>query len=368
MTVLISAANLRVGGGVQVASSFLDELAFLRTDEQALLTFPWLAGALVVRASSAVLADTRPETAAALDVHEHDARLDVAARRLPRVEVSFTLFGPEYVPLRARHRIVGFADGTSLFPERVPEVMRRSAWRQAVRRAVSRHRFSRADTIVTETDVMARALVERWGVSRERVHVVPNTTHGVFERPETWAPSPLTRSDDLPHVLYVTRGYPHKNLAVLGPVGDRLAALGRPVRFVLTLAEHEWEALPAAARAHSVNLGPVKVTELGHLYSSCDASFFPSLLETFSVTPLEALRTGTPLAASDRDFVRNVAGDVPYYADPEDPIALADALAQALDHGRDERVAEGVRAARSWPAARERALAYLGLIDGALRR
>lgn len=366
MTVLINAANLRVGGGVQVASSFLDELAYLRSDEQTLQTFPWLGQDLHVYASSAVLADTRPGTAEALGAVRRDTRLNLGSWRLPRVDVSFTVFGPEYVPFRSGHHIVGFADGTSLFPERVPAVMRGSSFRGRLRRRTSRNRFSRAGTIVTETDVMARALVERWGFPAAQVHVVPNTTHGVFERPETWAPSPLVRADERPHVLYVTRGYPHKNLAVLGPVGDLLSTQGRPVRFVLTLPEHEWTALPPAVRRHSTNLGPVKVNQLGNLYASCDASFFPSLLETFSVTPLEALRTGTPLAASDRDFVRNVAGGVPYYADPEDPTALASALADALDHGRDERVAEGVRAARAWPAARERALGYLKLIDAAL--
>lgn len=346
-----------------MASSFLDELAFLREDAQAVRTFPWLRDGVTVLASSAVLADTRPGTAERLDVREHNARLDVRAWALPKVDVSFTVFGPEYVPLRARHHIVGFADGTSLFPERVPAVMRRSSWRQGVRRTVSKSRFSRADTVVTETGIMARALVDRWGIAEHRVHVVPNTTHGVFDRPVAWEPSPLIRAHDQPHVLYVTRGYPHKNLSILGPVGDSLAQRGHPVRFVLTLPDDEWAALPPSARAHSMNLGPVNVNQLPNLYAACDAAFFPSLLETFSVTPLEALRTGTPLAASDRDFVRNVAGDVPYYADPEDPAALALALAQALENGRDARVQAGVRAATAWPAARDRAIAYLRIIQ-----
>jgi glycosyltransferase involved in cell wall biosynthesis len=90
------------------------------------------------------------------------------------------------------------------------------------------------------------------------------------------------------------------------------------------------------------------------------------LFETFSVTPVEALVTGTPLVASDRDFVRDVCGDAPWYAEPTDPDALANALAEALSVDAPARIERGKMQARSLPNARSRATSYLALIDAAV--
>lgn len=138
------------------------------------------------------------------------------------------------------------------------------------------------------------------------------------------------------------------------------------IAFVLTLRHEEWESLPRLTREHSINLGPVTVAQLPNLYASCNVAFFPSLFEAFSVTPLEAMVTGTPLVASDRDFVREVAGEAAWYADPTDPEALADALVAAASSPGGRRTRIGVARARAWPDARSRAMSYLELIDNAL--
>lgn len=362
MRVLINAANLRHGGGVQVAASFLDELATLVQEAPALEQFPWLPDVEVL-ASPEVLLNTREATVASLGVQQRSATVDLRALLRRRVDVSFTVFGPEYVPTRARHRVVGFADGTSLRPELVPVTMRSRRGHWWLRRWVSRALFTRVETLVTEAPHVAQQLADRWRIDPDRVHVIPNTVHAVFDRPEDWLPSPLVREQEVPHVLFVTRGYAHKNLSVLGFVGEEMERHGRTVRFVLTLDEPEWQSLPERVRAHSTNLGPVAIQQLPLLYRACDASIFPSLLESFSVTPLEALHTGTPLVASDREFVRQITGDAALLADPEDPVALARALTHALDEGHGERVKAGLATAQAWPSARSRALAYLRLID-----
>lgn len=360
--VLINAANLRHGGGVQVAASFLDELADLVEDDAFVESRRWLRDGLTVQASTAVLANTRAGTRATLGVLERNTKLDVAALTR-RFDATFTIFGPEYVPYRSGHRIVGFADGTSLFPELIPAELYPASPRKKLRRWLSRQLFSRVDSVVTETPLLAESLHSRWGLGPANVHVVPNTVHSVFSRPDEWQPALLSPVDDRPHVLYVTRGYPHKNVDVLGRVGALMADRGTPVRFVLTLDDVEWSHLSEVTRSHSVNLGPVTLPRLPLLYRSCAAAIFPSLLESFSVTPLEALHAGIPLVASDRHFVRQCAGDVPFYADPEDPSALAEALHTALTTDVAERVAAGMREARAWPDASSRARAYVALVE-----
>ncbi len=367
--VLIDLSNLRRGGGLQVGASFLDEVVRLRADDRALACWPWLA-TVDVEASDEVMANlARDPGDLSLRVGTVSPRRQVSGRARPRgYDVSFLLFGPDYGARRARRRVVGFADVTSLFPELAQTDGLAARVRHRGRTAVSRVCFRRADVVVVEAAHVADELTRRWGVPPDRIRVVPNAPNGVFADPAAWAPVDVP-DDGLPRLCYPTRAYPHKNLAVLGPAAARLrSAHGLEVRFVLTLTDEEWQALDEATRRTSVNVGPLAIAQLPTLYQACDGAVFTSLLESFSVTPLEAMATGTPLVASDRRFVRDVVEDSAWYFEPTRPDDLAEALARMLTspERRREMSEAGREIAAGWPDAHDRAVQYLGLVAGEL--
>jgi glycosyltransferase involved in cell wall biosynthesis len=376
-TVLIDMSNLRSGGAVQVAASFLDELAELILDGNVRRTYPWLSKGIDIRASSAVQAN-RTRTCVALSVTICERRWsdrEIWAHYGRKYDASFVVFGPEYGVSRASYRIVGFADGVSLFPAAntgiKSTISARSKW--ALRARISRLLFRRADQIVVEAPHVRAALVDRWRIRDDRVEVVPNTLNSVFANPGSWkdVTVPDTGSAGVFDVCYVTRAYAHKNLPLLGAVGLRLREFHcLEVRFVVTLTEQEWRAQSELFRQFAINVGPVTVAQLPALYRKCDASVFPSLVESFSVTPLEAMASGCVLAGSDRSFVRDIAGDAALYFNPEDPRSAADVLADLLQSADTQATlrAEGQRRAKAWPTAKDRALSYLSLIDTALNR
>ncbi|TMA95299.1 MAG: glycosyltransferase family 4 protein, partial [Deltaproteobacteria bacterium] len=67
-------------------------------------------------------------------------------------------------------------------------------------------------------------------------------------------------------------------------------------------------------------------------FDRTDALFLPTLLESFSLTYLEAAARGRPVVTSDRDFARHACGDAGYYADPENPRDIADRLRELVSH------------------------------------
>lgn len=371
--VLIDASNLWGGGGLQVASSFLDELADLRQDPEIVARFPWLSdGELAVEASEAVVenltCDLRNLPLTALG--RRGATLSGLKKPRVQYEVIFVVFGPDYVRRRARQQICGFADVTSLWPaaSRLSSRGLRSAVHGLLRRSVSRHVFRRRDRIVVEAEHVKQALVTGWRVDPHRVSVVPNTPNRVFFE-EGFRPGvSIPDTGESLRICYVTRSYPHKNLAFLGPVGEGLNRRGIDAKFVLTLNDDEWEAIPPRTRHVSVNVGPLDSAHLPSLYQQCDASIFPSLFECFSVTPLEALACGVPLAASDRPFVREVCKDSAAYFDPQNPEEASKCIAELwIDEDRRMRqVASGKELVSNWPDARDRALAYIAIIDRTL--
>lgn len=371
--VLLDMSNLVVGGGVQVGASFVDELASLVQDPDTLRRWPWLAD-VVVEASDVVVANATGHdsaVASGLDVRVVDGRPAARLRRRPddrSFDVSFTVFGPDYGPRRARTRVVGFADVTSLFPEYAGITGRRARLRHAVRSRVSRRTFRSADLIVAESGYVTDALAARWGIPERRLRVVPNVLNRVFEDASLQQPLEV-EVERRPAFAFPTRAYPHKNLSVLGAAARILRdEHGHEVQWVLTLTDDEWMRLDADTRAASRNVGPLRVSQVPSLYELSDGVVFPSLNECFSVTPLEAMRANRLLLASDRPFVREVAGDAAWYFEPTDPASLAQAVVDASADGalRERRLAEGVRVASGWPTGADRAAAYLALVDDAL--
>ena len=82
--------------------------------------------------------------------------------------------------------------------------------------------------------------------------------------------------------------------------------------------------------------------DLEGLYALADAFVFPSLAEGFGLPVLEAMARGVPVACSDRSSLPEVAGDAALLFDPEDPRAIAAALARLLG---DAALAERLRGA-----------------------
>lgn len=374
--VLIDASNLRVGGGLQVAASVLDELADLALDPDVTATFPWFPGDMIVEASPDVLSNCGPGVSRLDVVRTSRSWWQALDPRRPfkYFAVSFTIFGPEYSRSRARRMICGFADGTRLF-SRPPGLPRRSTFavlRSFVRRVASRRIFAGEHVLVVEAEHVRRELVHKWRWSPEQIAVVPNTYNAVFDDKSRWeSPNLPISTSGKERVCYVTRGYDHKNIDFLGVVGIVLAEVhGIEVEFVLTLTEEEWAARSQQLRDHSVNVGPMTVSQLPRLYQQCTASIFPSLLECFSATPLESMAAGTPVIASNRAFVSEICGTAARYFDPYAPTAAADVLADVLtnDAERSEMSVAGMTIANSWPTGRDRAIGYLTLIHEQLHQ
>lgn len=375
--VLLVASNLAVGGGVQVAASIVDELTKLVRQPEIRAAFPWLSG-LTVELSpqvSANLADA-PEglsvTVTRSSWRDPSAWNPFAPRPF---DLETVVFGPRYGARRAPVSMVGLADGVSVFqwPAGLPRGTYLERARTALRSRVSRWIFARETYLVSESPSILAQFCRATGFDRARTAVIPNAVNrAVIDRS---LQEPLTadlRAGVEPGTrlfAYVARGYRHKNHEFLGHVHSELARLGVPAKFVVTLTDEEWAAASPALKEACRNVGPVSVAQVADLNNQCDAVIFPSLLETFSATPIEGLATNGVLFASDRDFVRDFCGEAAVYFDPLDPAQCAATIATTM---RDEAQLRQLRArsaelSTSLPSARDRAVRYLCAMDAALR-
>ncbi|SER73320.1 Glycosyltransferase involved in cell wall bisynthesis [Pedococcus cremeus] len=370
--VLIDASNLKVGGGVQVAASFIEELIQLMKDPEYLREWPWL-DSVMIDASSSVVNQLPMSARAHVTLKNRTWRSAFDRRRNRLLSARFTVFGPFYGKANARIHIMGCADVTLLspHPSGVPPLPLPTRIKRHIRKPIAAHSFKSADVLVTETDAIRKHLVDHLAISPRSIEVVPNAIHEIFRHPERWLPLPLPKTDPgTVRLAYVARAYPHKNIDFLGSLGAAVLQMyGTRLQFLLTLHDSEWSGLSSLTKTYACNVGELSIGQVPTLLSQCDGVIFPSLLEAFSATPLEGMALGKAVYASNRDFVRTVCADYPIYFDPLDPTSAAHTVAshiascrhQALDHDAAKRPT-----AHTW-TARDRALAYIRIIDSSMK-
>ncbi|WP_051337283.1 glycosyltransferase family 4 protein [Leisingera daeponensis] len=161
----------------------------------------------------------------------------------------------------------------------------------------------------------------------------------------------------VPFILSAGAASPRKNLAGLLRA---MTVLGSSIPHHLVLVGGAgWDsgeiarALAAPALRNRVHrLGYVSDPELRALYQAADLYVHPSLFEGFGLPVLEAMASGTPVVASDRTSLPEVAGQAGCLCDASDPEALAAAILQVCgsEELRARMAAQGRRRARqfSW--------------------
>ena len=233
------------------------------------------------------------------------------------------------------------------------------AKRQYLKWAVQRSAAA-ASLICTPSNWVAESVVERLGVSAEKIRVVSSTWSPQFQRGDTEDTESLAldrfldRLGSGPVVLYPAATHPHKNHLVLLEAIDRLADRRGDLTLVLTGGQGRAETLVASklidVRGRVLRLGRVSPSMLSALIQRADVLAFPSRYEGFGLPLLEAMHAGTPVIAGDNSAMPEVVADAGLLLGVDDPGGWADAI--------DEIVANRSVADRLSAAGQARAEAY----------
>lgn len=325
---LINAGNLRRGGGVAVAASFINELSH-QPD--------------ICCTTTLLLSDAVRENAEALGADLSGFQRVAKSEQIglfgqwrepllrpPHADVVFTVFGPYYgMKGRARH-VVGFAQPWVIYPHNglTARMSRSERLRTRLKYLVQTAFFARSDVLVVELEHVLRGIMRTPGLRSKNTVVVANTVDDVFFDADRWEPVTMPAREAPLRLGIVSANYPHKNLACIPLVKEILAReYGQEVEFLTTLTPEEMIANGPEFATSVTNVGPLRLAQCPSFYRELDGVFFPSLLECFSATPIEAMVMNRVLFASELPSVREVCGQLPVYFDPLDSSSIARAIA-----------------------------------------
>lgn len=233
-----------------------------------------------------------------------------------------------------------------------------------------------SDAVIATDEALRPIVVGHLPVDPTRVHVVPNAVD--LERVDRLAPAGEGArlraahgiGDDECLLVSVGRIEENKGFHVLADALARLASAGTPLppwRWVL-VGDGPYRArllrYPAvrALESRMICIGRVDDRELHAFLDAADLFVHPTLYEGSSLVTLEAMAHRLAVVATRAGGLPDkvVAGQTGWLVPPGDAAALADALADALRAGPEERRRRGL----AGRALAERRFAWPAVVDG----
>jgi len=252
----------------------------------------------------------------------------------------------------------------------------------ALRRWLLRRSGTWADHVITISEYSKRSIVEHFGISAERISVVPLGVHPrFFGQIDQTARDEVLKRLGLPERFFLCVGtlQPRKNLdRVMDAHSSLPPGLRREFPLVVVgMAGWGCESLVARLRASETEgrarwLQYLPDFDVRVLMQSASALVFTSLGEGFGLPVVEAFASRLLVIASNTTSVPEVAADAAILVDPCSSGEIADAMRLVIEgpHEADVIREAGLARARAftWQACAEKTVAvYQSVLDGSCR-
>lgn len=377
MKLLINTSNLYVGGGLQVALSFLDELNQVNKEHEYHVFLSQAVNQQInyndfsnnfkfylIEKSPACL-KTRNKIIVIMNNLENTIKPDIV----------FSVFGPSYWKPKAKH-IMGFAvpwvleeNSIAYMKLSLLKKVRMYLWVKYV----AYHAKRNTSYYVIETDDGKDKLFKALDINKNNIFVVGNSYSSIFndsqylsEENDNYIKLPL-KDDDEYRLLLISHNHSHKNLNIINEVIPLLSEYN--IKFILTINEEDYINI-FSSNNKILNIGPVKQKSCPSLYNQSDAMFLPTLLEVFSASYPEAMKMEKPILTSNYSFATDVCKDAAIYFDPMNPKDIAEKIIMLVkDKNLQNKLTEkGKKRVLEFETAKSRAEKYIELCENLIKK
>ena len=199
-----------------------------------------------------------------------------------------------------------------------------------------------ATRVICQSDVMRDSVVKYFDIDASKIEVVYVSPRKLNKIPVNNSTLDIMRAaPERSRLLYVGDAYPYKMLET-AIMGTHIVRQRRPeVQLFLTLPKEH----PFSHENGVKCLSYLEEGELREAFELADLLILPSLVESGTLPPLEAMSLGTPVLIADRPYARDLFEDAAVFFDPMDSGELAHQTMRILDDGalRKDLIQKGFR-------------------------
>jgi len=333
--IYINLSNISTGGAIQVAMSFIDHVIYSKNNHNFYFLFSSRLHKEIQKSHLAPFLNK-------LSYRIISKRTLFFYFAILQPKKIFTLFGPLYSIklLSERDWISGFAQPWILFPKNkvYDELDLITRLRFKIIFWIQKGFFFNSHTLIIEHEGIKAKLQEVF--KKNNIIVAKNCLNQIFLNPTNWKSIDIPKTKKL-KIGVIGRNYIHKNLKIIPEVHDFLEQNHSiKSQFYCTLTPEETNKMSNDFKKKVISLGELSINQCPDFYNNMDIIFFPSNLECFSATPLEALYMKKSIVCSNLPFNKNIIGKFGVYFEPNDPVSAAEKIASTLKKQNDEQLKE----------------------------
>lgn len=354
------------GGGMQVATSFINELKEFGKDEYHI----FLSRSVASNINQGLFPNNFIFFEFERSPSHFKNRLSVKKKLNQLVvkikpEIIFSVFGPTYWRPNAPH-VMGFAIPYIIYYNY--EFVKNLNFQSKLEFKYKKFELkNNADYYITESEDASNQLRKILNNSNKKVFTVGNAYGSHFNNVNF--NNKIKKYSKKFTLVTISANHPHKNLNIIMDVIDELIKLNIEVLFVITIMRKNYEKQFKGYEKYVMNLGPVKPKECPEIYFKSDAMFLPTLLEVFSASYPEAMKMGKPILTSDLGFARSICGDAALYFDPNNPKDIAEKIFELHNNKtlQEDLIEKGKQRLKRFPTARQRAEKYMEICKNIIK-
>ncbi|MFC4688700.1 glycosyltransferase [Epilithonimonas pallida] len=364
MKILIDCSNLRAGGGIQVAISFINDLNKLNLDYHFLVVLsPQMENFFTGKFGENFSFQN-------LNSNNHD-NIFKRSKELKKIEekfspdIIFTVFGPSYHKSNFP-KIVGFAIPHLIYYNS-PYIKNLSITGKIKNKILMTFKkkffIKNSDALIFETEDARTTFINKFA-NNKKSYVVGNTLNEIFTRKEDWKFKNFNFKSDI-NILYLTANYPHKNISIIPKIIDVLLNDYKleNFKFILSIKKEDL-GFSDKYDNYIEYIGKVNIENVPSLYDQVDILFMPTLLEVFSTSYLEGMYMSKPIITSDMSFARDVCQDGAIYCDALDAGSYANAIITVISNEdiKNKLIENGLKNFKRFGSSMDRTKNYLRIL------
>lgn len=365
MRIVINTTNLKKGGALQVATSFIYECINFKENEYFIFLSPSMEKEIKQEKFPNNFKFYKFENPSRIIIFDKTIRGLLKEEENINPDVVLSIFGPTYWKPKSRH-IMGFANGLYLYDES-PYFNDFSIFEKVKFKLKKEyHRFllkKNADFYILQTEDMKKRFSKFLEINENKMVVISSRYDSIFENKiKDLEKLPLKDENEFWFVT-ISAYYPHKKLNLINDLVPLIKEENLKIKFVLTLPDYIIENNFYHIKNYIINLGPIKFDECPYVYSKCDALFLPTLVESFTASYPEAMIMKKPILTSNYSFAKTVCGEAALYFNPYDVINVFEQIKKIYNDKKlySDLINKGLEVVEGLPSSKERARKYLKL-------